>query len=218
MPVSRFMAACIIAMSLLAGCSGPEFIISFEKINGLQKGAPVIFEEITIGEVKKIAYEASGRFLVTVAIQDDFSSAVTAKSRFVISPLPKDSVGKAIVVTLEEKGGVPLKSGATIQGAAPSALDDVKPFFDRMEKGFDEFINNLRGIPESDQYRNFEAKLNELKKEMQDSSQAVQDEIRTRILPRLKEEADKLKKALEDLGREKDAESLEQQMNTLQDI
>ncbi|MFH1156179.1 MAG: MlaD family protein [Pseudomonadota bacterium] len=217
--LTRAIMIVLILPGLLFGCSSNLGLkVRFEQINGLAKGDAVIFEQIAIGQVKQITYEAPGTFLVSIDLDKEFIPAATEFSHFSISPSPLDPARKAIVMTNEKKGGTPLARGSVVEGEEPAPPVDFKPLMDQIKKGFDSFMDDLAGIPESQQYKAFENKLDELAKDMQTSGKAVQDEIRDTIIPKMKKELEKLRKTLESLGRENEVKPLEKKLEAIREI
>lgn len=203
---------------ILAGCSTLEFKIVFQQTDGLMQGDAVFFEKNRLGTVKKISYRQEGDYLVLVDIKKEFSAAVTKESRFHIDRSPLESDAKAIILTLLQKGGVPLKSGTVIQGSELSSFPHVKPFFEKLEAGLNKFIGDLQKIPETREYKNLEKQLDKFVKEMQDKGTMAKDKFKDEILPGIKKEIELLRKKLEKFGREEELKPLEKKLNNLTEI
>lgn len=206
-------------MTVIFGCNSINLNINFQHINGLTKGADVIFDGTTIGTVKSITYTTQGDFLAVVAIQKEFSTALTNHARFYIAPFPSQADKKAIIMILAQRGGQLLKNGATLKGALPPVTPkEQNPVIESIESGLEQFIADLKKIPQSEQYQSFEKKIDELAKEMQASGEAVQDKIRNEIIPQIIEELEKLRKQFEDFGKEEDVAPLEDKLNNLKEL
>ncbi len=133
----------LILMLLLSGCSGVKYNLLFPSIDGLKKGGKVLFEENSIGLVNKIVYTEQGEYLVSISVDDAFAAAMTEYSRFEIVYSSTDNSEKIIVMTQEEKGGIPLEKESTIKAVEPSPFSSLKkmtPMLKKMESGFDDFI------------------------------------------------------------------------------
>ncbi len=203
---------------LLSGCTDAKYNLLFFRIDGLKKGAPLLFDQNTIGTVKKIIYTEQGEYLVSVSVEQAFVSAMTEYSRFRVVSSPLDNMevehgGKAIVMTLEQKDGVPLEKGCTIKALKPSrfsalkqmtpmlekienSFEKIEPSLKKLETGFENFLNDLKNIPENETFKTFEKKfedkINELGTQMKNSGKEVQDNIRNNIIPKLQKELEYL--------------------------
>lgn len=215
----------ISTVMLLPGCGSAEYNLLFSAIKGLKKGAPLLFEQNTIGTVKKIVYTKEGDYLVSLSVDKAFASAMTEYSRFEVVPSPVEGVEKAIVMTLEQKGGTPLEKEVAIKALEPSrflALDKMTPMLKKLESGVDQFINDLQNIPESEQFKTFEKKfedtINELGRQMKNSGKDIQDNIQDNIIPRLEKELEELRRKFEQNGDAEKIEPLEKKLNDLKDV
>ena len=65
-------------------------------------------------------------------------------------------------MTLAQKGGEKLEKGATVKALPPSAIQGLTPFFNKFKSGFDEILNDMKSIPESEQYKQLENQIDEL--------------------------------------------------------
>ena len=76
---------------VLFGCVGTthNFKIRFNDIQGLRKNDRVFFDKTAIGEVTGIVYTDTGNSLVSVAIEDQFSSLTKDSSTFYIDSNPE---------------------------------------------------------------------------------------------------------------------------------
>ncbi len=208
----------LFTLLLLMGCNNFLLNLSFSDIQGLKKEAPVFFDQNKVGSVTHIAYTDTGDFLVSVEIDTAFQSAFTEHSRFEIIPSPLKEDEKAILMTLAKKGGEKLKKGATIQATPPSALQGLTPFFDKFKSGFDELINNMKSIPESEQYQQLENQIDELAQKMKTSGEALQESIRNDLIPKLKQQIEDLGRQLKEKGMEDKTVPLEKKLQALEDV
>ena len=208
------------------GCMGKDLNIKikFDKIHGLQEGARVFFEENHIGNVGLVSYKEDGSYLLEVAIKRDFVSAATDKSAFIIITDPREKDKKAVEMIGAGQGGRPLQNGTTVNGTTrPSLLaGKVRQNFDRMLRGlkgqFERFTDKLREIPDREEFKKLEREIQGLADELKKAEKAVRDKINEEILPRLKEELDNLRERLRKLGREKEVEPLEVQIEKIRKI
>jgi len=220
----------ILILSVLAltffGCMGKDLNIKikYDKIHGLQEGARVFFEENHIGDVKAVSYREDGSYLLEVAIKRDFVSAATDKSAFIIITDPREKDKKAVEMIGAREGGRPLQNGATVNGTTRSSLlfGKVRQNFDRMLHGlkgqFERFTDKLREIPDREEFKRLEREIQGLADELKKAEKAVRDKINEEILPLLKEELNNLRERLRELGREKEVEPLEVQIEKIRRI
>lgn len=210
---------------IFLGCEGDlNLNIRYDKIQGLEKEARVIFEQNQIGTVKSVSYDPAGHYFANVAVKREFANAVTEHSKFFIVTDSQDKDKKAIEITLSQKEGVPLKDGATVEGSTKSSgfFDQLRDKFDEglggIKKQFDKFVNGLHNIPEGEDFKELENELNQLAEEMRRSGESTREKIQKEVLPKLREELENLRKRLEEFGREQEMEPLEDKMEEIKRI
>ena len=211
---------------VFVGCkeSGLNLKIRYDQIQGLKEGDRVIFEQTHIGRVASVFYSEDGYYVVEVAIKKDFANAATEHSRFLITPDPLNENEKAIEIIQTPRGGTPLTDGATVIGTERSSERVKQPWdnfgktLDDLKKQFEEFAEDLRKIPESEEFKKLQKELERLLEQMKKSGDAAREKIQKELLPRLKREMEELREKLEKLGREKEVEPLEVQMEKLRKI
>ena len=207
-----------LTLFLLAGCSNFSLDLSFSDIQGLQKEDPIFFDQNKVGHVTHIAYTDTGEYMVSVDIEKAFKSAFTEHSRFKIVESPLKEHEKAIIMTLAQKGGEPLKKGVIVKALPPSPIQGLTPFIDKLKTGLDKMVNNMKSIPESQEYQNLEKKIDKLAQKMKTSGEAFQKNIKNDLIPKLKQELEALTKALEEKGMKDEAKPLEKKLNALEDV
>jgi len=209
-------AIIVISLFMLAvGCqeSGLNLNIRFDQAQGIEARDRVVFEGNHIGSVTRVKYANSGDYIVSINIGPNFTNTATAHSQFFIIDDPEKTSHKAIEVLLTAKGGTLLADGAEVAGSVkPSAAVQLfnqlaggwsvgmKLFGDQLEdwqKQFESFSKELEKIPDSEAYKQLETEFNRLAEKMKHSSEDVRKTIENEILPRLKEEMEKMKKRLE---------------------
>jgi ABC-type transporter Mla subunit MlaD len=214
-----------ILFAYLTGCADGmhDFKIRFDNVYGLQKGAPVYFEESVIGNVEKVEYTDDGHFLVSVAIQPEFASAATAASRFYIDADPQKGAQKVIRVVQLEPGGQPIAEDAVVDGHTRYAV--LYEQFARqlgqniadLESGINAFLNELQGIPADEQIKEIERQLDAIIANLGGMSREMKDRLENEILPLIKEKIEDLRKRLEGSGREEALDPLDEKMDTIDD-
>jgi len=203
---------------LLAGCGNFFLKLSFSDIQGLKKNDPIFFDQNKVGHITHIAYTDTGEYIVSIDIKKEFKQAFTEFSRFKIIESPLEEHEKAILMTLAQKGGKPLKNGSVVKAIAPSPLQGLAPFIDKFKSDLDKMVNQMKSVPESKEYQALEKKIDELAKQMKRSGKAVQESIKNDIIPRLKRQLKALSNALKKKGMKDDTHPLEKKLNALQDV
>lgn len=214
-------------LSLLClGCrdGALDLKIRYDQIHGLKQGDRVIFEQNHIGRVTDVSYSADGYYRVDVAINKDFADAATEYSLFFITTDPKNKGKKAVEMIHSRKGGSPLPDGAVVYGSTRFSAffdqirEDLEKGLENLKKDFEQWLEELRSIPESEEFKKLEEELDRLAEEMKRSGKEAQEKIRKELLPKLREELEKLREKLRELGREEELEPLETRMEKIREI
>ena len=208
------------------GCKGSDVNIKLrcDQIQGLREGDRVIFEQNRIGKVTGVFYSVDGHYMVDLAIKKDFANAATEYSKFFIIGDPQNKAKKAIEMIQTRTGGSPLKNGVTVEGSTKSSAafsrmgDDFEKGLEDLKEHFERFFEELRGVPESQEFKKLEKELERLAEEMKRSGKSAREKIQKELLPRLKQEIEKLRKQLRKFGREKELDPLETQMQKIREI
>ncbi len=208
------------------GCKGSDVNIKLrcDQIQGLREGDRVIFEQNRIGEVTGIFYLVDGHYMVDLSIKKDFANAATEYSKFFIIGDPQNKGRKAIEMIQTRRGGSPLTNGATVEGSTRSSAafsrmgDDLEKGLEDLKEHFARFFEDLRSVPESQEFKKLEKELERLGEEMKRSGKSAREKIQKELLPRLKHEIEKFREQLRKFGREKELEPLETQMKKMREI
>ena len=206
--------------------------VRFDHISGLQNGAPVLYEGISIGEVTDIILSKEGKFLVNISIQKSYIHAVTKFSKFYITADPQHETLKALTVELAQQGGEILPAGAIVEGSVkevPSLINDIgdkikeglgylQQQFGEIIEDISEFSADLQQLPESAEVERLKKELDRLAEEMKRAGKTAKEKIKNEYLPRLQAELDKLKEKLHQFGREDEIEPLEIRLEDLREI
>jgi paraquat-inducible protein B len=214
--VKKILMLLMVALVFL-GCkdTGLNLKVRYDQIQGLNEGDRVIFEQNHVGQVAGIFFSEEGVYLVDVVIRKDFENAATEHSKFLITWDPEKEGKKAIEITQSPRGGTLLTDGATVIGttrASPRSdqlWGDFGKTLDDLKKQLEEFADDLRKIPESEEFKKLEKELEHLLEEMKKSGNAAREKIEKEILPRIKQEMEELKERLRRLGREEEVNPLE---------
>lgn len=197
--MNRYLKWVLVLVSafIFAGCTQMELSIRFNALDGLGKGDPVLFQGNRAGTVTDLKYTDKGDYLVTVQVEKGFEAAFTEDTVCHIAPLPGKDRKVAVVVVQDKTGGRQLQSGDTLAGSdPPPAFPEVTAFLDTVRGRFDEFVDTLKQVPESEQYKAFEKELDELATTMKNSTQDARKEIVESIIPKIREELDRLREKL----------------------
>jgi paraquat-inducible protein B len=205
------------------GCINTDLRIQirFDRLEGLEKGCPVYFNDKVIGKVEAISLDNERRHIADVIIKSEFAPSVTEHSKFVISHDPGTPGKKAIEVFQSKDGGVPLKKNALVIGSSRmSALtdrmqNDIKSGMEIIKEKIERFSKEMRSLPEKNAVKNFEKELQHLYDVMKGSSETVREKVKKELLPQLKKELEDLKKRLKELGREEESKPLETQFEKI---
>jgi hypothetical protein len=148
--------------------------------------------------------------VVDLAIERHFANAATEHSEFLIIVDPQNRGKKAVEMIQED--------GATVQGSTKSSAvvgqtrEDFEKGLGNLKEQFEQFFEDLRKIPESEELKKLEDEMERLAEEMKRSGKSVQEKIQKDLLPRLKEEIEKFREQLQKFGREEELRPLETQM------
>ncbi|MBW2592123.1 MAG: hypothetical protein JRE58_03815 [Deltaproteobacteria bacterium] len=225
--ISKLVYTALFVIAVLA-CScnqrGLDINVRFDRIGGLAKGCPVIFDSKVIGSVSELGYEKNENYIVKLAIKPEFSNAATEYSRFFIVADPADPRKKAVEMSLFETDGRQLKNNATINGSDTLLLysekiqKDLEKGLNSLKKEYQKMIDNLQQLPEQEKFKLLEEELRQLLEQMKKSSAATREKLKQEVLPQFRQELEKLRKTLRDFGREKELEPLEDQIREIGSI
>jgi len=215
-----------ILLFVFIGCkeSSLNIKVRYDQIRGLQEGDRVIFEKNQIGNVTTIFYSSDGHYLVDLTIKESFANVVTDNSKFFISRDFHNSREKAIEIIRTTGGGTPLKNGAKVEGSTIHSAffnkigRDLEKGLGDLKKHFEQFFEDLKNIPESDEVKKLEKELERLAEEMKRSGKSVREKIEKDVLPKLRKEIEKLRKRLKELGRDDEIERIDLQMKKFREI
>jgi len=225
------MAKRVLILSMLAwvcfACEDPVLKVNvrYDDIQGLEAGDRVIFEQNDIGRVTGVSDGGDGYTVANLVIKDDFAGAATEYARFFIIKDPKDQDRKAIEMVVTRAGGSPLEADATVQGSSRSsallgqASGQLEQGLESLKKDFEEFAEDLKGLPESEEWKRLEGELARLVEEMKQSGKSAQETIQRELLPKLQEEIEKLRERLREFGREEEeVEPMEVHVEEIREI
>ncbi|MEE4365558.1 MAG: MlaD family protein [Desulfotignum sp.] len=211
-----------LAITLTAGCTPARFSISFDQVDGLKQGDPVIYENTKVGQVKNITYTKDAVFLVAVEIPETLSDCATEHSRFFIGSAPGDTGAKAVFIEQSEPGGKKIANDAIVAGSTKTpiaaAASSLEAIWQAMEKSMADLMKKIETVPETEEYQALKDAMAEMEQKLKTSGQKMGDTLKKEILPLLEEKLNTLSEKLKQQGQEDKARSLEQDFGRLQDI
>jgi ABC-type transporter Mla subunit MlaD len=219
----RSIVAWIALGFLLMACQ-PEGLglkVTFDRIDGLEKGAPVRLQGNTAGQVTDVAYTKEGHYRVDIHVNEAFVDACTSNARFRI--VPQEPGVNAMVVALVpgQPGGTPLVDGSTVKGDTmpPSvALGITAELFKGLEKlgeQIESFTREFQNFEESPAYKRLKEELDTLSESMVAAGRNAREKIEKEVLPRVEAEIRSLRERLEKLGKADEIAPLEEALERI---
>jgi hypothetical protein len=208
---------------VLIGCIGitHNFMIRFDDIQGLRENDRVFFDKTAIGEVTGIEYTDTGNYLVSVAVEDQFSSLTKDSSTFYIDSNPETEDRKAIRIIQIKDGGNIIKKDAIVEGQSKyvAIYGQITNKFRKnvhvLESEINEFFKGLQNLSESEQIKQIERQLDKILAEIENLSVEIKHKLKTEILPRIKQQIEGLRRRLEEIGKEEKLKYVDQKIETI---
>ena len=208
---------------VLIGCIGitHNFMIRFNDIQGLRENDRVFFDKTAIGEVTDIEYTDTGNYLVSVAVEDQFSSLTKDSSTFYIDSNPETEDRKAIRIIQIKDGGNIIKKDAIVEGQSKyvAIYGQITNKFRKnvhvLEFEINEFFKGLQNLSESEQIKQIERQLDKILAEIENLSVEIKHKLETEILPRIKQQIEGLRRRLEEIGKEEKLKYVDQKIETI---
>jgi paraquat-inducible protein B len=171
---------------VLIGCIGitHNFMIRFDDIQGLRENDRVFFDKTAIGEVTGIEYTDTGNYLVSVAVEDQFSSLTKDSSTFYIDSNPETEDRKAIRIIQIKDGGNIIEKNTIVEGKSKySAIygqiaNKFRKNVHVLESEINEFFKGLQNLSESEQIKQIERQLDKILAEIENLSVEIKHKLR----------------------------------------
>jgi paraquat-inducible protein B len=213
----------VIAALVLFGCVGTtsNFKIQFNDIQGLRENDRVFFDKTPIGVVTDVEYTDTGNYLVSVAVEDQFSSLTKDSSTFYIDSNPETEDRKAIRIIQIKDGGNIIKKDAIVEGQSKyvAIYGQITNKFRKnvhvLESEINEFFKGLQNLSESEQIKQIERQLDKILAEIENLSVEIKHKLETEILPRIKQQIEGLRRRLEEIGKEEKLKYVDQKIETI---
>jgi len=220
--MKKFFFSALTAL-IMIGCieTTHNFKVRFNDIQGLRKNDQVYFDKTAIGKVTDIEYTDTGNYLVSVAVEDQFSSVPKDTSTFYIDSNPDRESEKALRIIQFKDGGSKIEKKAIVEGQSKYAAiyGQIANTFIKniyvMESEIDEVFKGLQSLSESEQIKQIERQLDKILVELDHMSVKMRYKFRTEILPNIYEQIEKLRRRLEVIGKEEKLKYVDQKMETI---
>lgn len=189
---------------LMVGCSNDlAFTVRFQAIEGLRTEDRVWMETQMIGAVVAVAYSDKGDYRVAVRIAREHVEKLGQQSVFFIDVDPEQPDRKALMVLTAETDGNPIEDGETLSGISKWAAL-MQRMTQRLEKTvsgmaaeIDQYWQDLQGLSTSEQALRLEQELDRILAEIMRLGASARHELKTNILPRLRDQLEALRRKLE---------------------
>ena len=220
--IRNFIFSVIVAL-VLFGCVGTtyNFKIRFNDIQGLRENDRVFFDKTPIGVVTDVEYTDTGNYLVSVAVDDQYSSLPKDSSTFYIDSNPETEGETAVRIIQIKDGGNLIEKNTVVQGQSKySAIygqiaNNFRKNIHAMESEINEFIKGLQDFSESEQIKQIERQLDKILAEIENLSAEMKHKLETDILPRIKQHIEELRRRLKQIGKEEELKYVDQKIETI---
>jgi len=220
--IRNFIFSVITALVLL-GCVGTtyNFKIRFNDIQGLRKNDRVFFDKTPIGVVTDVEYTDTGNYLVSVALEDNFSSLLKDSSTFYIDSNPETEDQKAVRIIQIKNGGNIIEKNTVVEGQSKyraiygQIANNFRKNIHAMESEINEFVKGLQDLSESEQIKQIERQLDKILAEIENLSAEMKHKLETEILPLIKEHIEELRRRLKQIGKEEKLKYVDQKIETI---
>ena len=206
----RLVVLTWLLLLVLTGCGQDlHFKISYDKIDGLSEGAPVVLDDQAIGKVTKVEPSKTGGHLVEVSIPRESAGSATSEASFILATDPDNPQQKRIEVVLASPGGKPIAEGAEVRGSYPNPITGIFPFGELLRE-ISGALSQLRGqverfryefqkLPDSPEARQSQEEWRKLTDEIGKTQNEAGYSMKKEILPKLEKEMEGLRKRMEEM-------------------
>lgn len=186
--------------SCLPLADGLRFNVRIESLDGLKPGDRVYFKDYPVGKVDSIQVAKDGFFIIQVSIQDAQRAAALKGHLFILDDDPESPGRKAIMIKKGEKPStIPIQDGETVEGFSSLSYylqknrETIKEASEELGRSFDQFIQELKELPESEQYQKMKKNLQESLEELLKEGERYKQKIQQEILPELQQQLEDFK-------------------------
>jgi len=199
----------VLVAGLLACGNSLDLTVRFPEVSGLREGAPVVWNEGVIGQVREVQYTKEGRFEVRVRVEGAFRAAVTDRTRFVVGEGKKGE--RALELVELEKGGTPLPDGAVVEGSSGYGV-----LGETMRQEFGRFLQGLQALPESEPVQQFAEEVERFAQELGRAGREARERLKKEVLPELERKLEALRRRLGERGGEGKLDPIERRLRELE--
>jgi len=178
-----------------------RFNIRVESLDGLKQGDRVYFKDYLVGKVESIRVTQDGSFVIQVCIQDAQRAAALKSHLFILDDDPELPGKKAIMIKKGEKASaVPIHEGETVTGFTSLSYylqknrETIKETSEALGQTFDQFIQELKDLPHSEQYQEIKKSLQESLEELLKEGEKYKEKVQQEILPELQKQLEEFKR------------------------
>ncbi|NIA20185.1 MAG: hypothetical protein GWP07_07140, partial [Xanthomonadaceae bacterium] len=191
-------------MAMLSAClpiaDDLRFNIRIESLDGLKQDDRVYFKDYPVGKIESIRVAKDGFFIVQVCIQDAQRAVALKNHLFILDDDPELPGKKAIMIKKGDKPStVPIHEGETVTGFTSLSYylqknrETIKEASEELGRSFDQFIQELKELPESEQYQELKKSLQESLEELLKEGERYKQKIQQDILPELQKQLEEFK-------------------------
>jgi paraquat-inducible protein B len=177
-----------------------RFNIQVESLDGLKQGDRVYFKDYPVGKIESIRVANDGSFIVHVCIQDAQRAAALKDHLFILDDDPELPGKKAIMIKKGEKSStVPIHEGETVTGFTSLSYylqknrETISETLEALGQTFDQFIQELKELPQSEQYQEMKKTLRESLEELLKEGDKYKEKLQQEILPELQKHLEDFK-------------------------
>ena len=192
------------AMTMFSAClpiaDDLRFNVQIESLDGLKQDDRVYFKDYPVGKVESIRVSKEGSFIIQVCIQDAQRAAALKNHLFILDDDPELPGRKAIMIKKGDKPStVPIHEGETVTGFTSLSYylqknrEMINETSEELSRSFDQFMQELKELPESEQYQEMKKSLQESLEELLKEGERCKQKIQQDILPELQKQLEEFK-------------------------
>ena len=159
--------------------------------------------------------------MVSVAVEDQFSSLPKDTSTFYIDSNPDTESQKALRVIQIKDGGNKIEEKAIVEGQSKYAAiygqiaDEFSKNINVLECEINGIFKGFQGLSESEQIKQIDRQLDKIIAELDHLSVKMRYKLKTEVLPNINEQIEKLRRRLEEHGKEAKLKYVDQKLETI---
>lgn len=205
------MLLLLLAGAFFAGCrafvNDLTFRVAVADVDGLKEDDRVYFKGYPVGRVSAITVRPEGDFLVTVTIKDAQRAAAARNHHYIIDRDPQRVGHQAIMIKKGATGpAVPVKEGETVAGSGSldyflrKNRETLRETSEQMEKSVERFVDELKRIPESEEYRDLRRSVQEMLEDLLHEGEQFKDRVEKDVLPEIQRRIEEFRRRFPGAG------------------